>query len=196
MTIQSKRAATLEMRLPDRICMRHKFFVLAAASLAIAVNLTAPSFAKSMKACDAEYEANKVAIQSTVETKTDFIAACLAGTEKIPAESATLSSGTPTPKASTPARTHRSTPTKAAKPKDAPAATGGAVAPTDVGGFSTDEDAKAYCPADTVVWVDAGSGVYHFAGSHNYGATEEAAYLCEADAKAAGEHAAKNEKHP
>jgi Aconitase X len=32
--------------------------------------------------------------------------------------------------------------------------------------------------------------------THNYGHTKQGAYMCEADAKAAGDRAAKNEKHP
>lgn len=69
-------------------------------------------------------------------------------------------------------------------------------APTGAGGFSADAQAKAHCPADTVVWVNTKSGVYHFAGTHNYGTTKQGAYMCEADAKAAGDRAAENEKHP
>jgi hypothetical protein len=47
-----------------------------------------------------------------------------------------------------------------------------------------------------VVWVNNNSGVYHLPGTHSYGHTKEGAYMCEADAKAAGDRAAKNEKHP
>ena len=39
------------------------------------------------------------------------------------------------------------------------------------------------------------SGVYHFAGTSNYGNTKHGAYMCEADAKAAGDRAAMNEHH-
>jgi DNA invertase Pin-like site-specific DNA recombinase len=46
------------------------------------------------------------------------------------------------------------------------------------------------------VWVNTGSGVYHFPGTHNYGHTKQGVYMCEADAKAVGDRAAKNEKHP
>jgi hypothetical protein len=56
--------------------------------------------------------------------------------------------------------------------------------------------ARARCPSDTVVWVNTKSNVYHFAGRRDYGNTKQGAYMCEADAKAAGDRAAKNEKHP
>ena len=40
------------------------------------------------------------------------------------------------------------------------------------------------------------SGVYHFAGTKNFGATKTGAYMCETDATAAGDRASKTEKHP
>jgi hypothetical protein len=67
---------------------------------------------------------------------------------------------------------------------------------TIIGQFQTDPQAKGHCPTDTVVWVNTHSGIYHFAGTHNYGTTKQGAYMCEADAKAAGDRAAANEKHP
>ena len=84
-------------------------------------------------------------------------------------------------------------------PVPAPAATPAkprVVAPAAAGGFTSDAQAKAHCPADTVVWVNTKSRVYHFAGTHNYGTTKQGDYMCEADAKAAGDRAAENEKHP
>jgi hypothetical protein len=51
-------------------------------------------------------------------------------------------------------------------------------------------------PSDTVVWVNSKSHVYHCPGTHNYGTTKEGAYMCEADARAAGDRAAMNEHHP
>ncbi len=80
------------------------------------------------------------------------------------------------------------TPTRTTSSPDdstAPAATG-------AGEFASDQQARAHCPSDMVVWVNTRSGVYHFAGTHNYGHTKEGAYMCEADAKAAGDRAAMN----
>src|SRR6266498_2777429 len=71
-----------------------------------------------------------------------------------------------------------------------------AAAPTAAGQFSTETQAKARCPGDTVVWVNLDSKVYHFAGTRNYGTTKSGAYMCEKDATAAGSRAAKNEKRP
>ena len=61
---------------------------------------------------------------------------------------------------------------------------------------ASDQQALARCPTDTVVWVNTRSRVYHFEATHNYGHTKEGAYMCEADAKAAGDRAAMNEQHP
>jgi hypothetical protein len=97
--------------------------------------------------------------------------------------------GTPPP-AAAPSRQPSRTPTATAKP---PAT---AAAPTAAGQFSTEAQAKARCPGDTVVWVNLESKIYHFAGTRNYGMTKSGAYMCERDATAAGSRAAKNEKRP
>jgi hypothetical protein len=73
--------------------------------------------------------------------------------------------------------------------------------PTKNGEFWYEEQARARCPSDTVVWVNTLSHVYHFPGtsSHGhsyYGHTKEGAYMCEADAKAAGNRPALDERHP
>ena len=63
-------------------------------------------------------------------------------------------------------------------------------------GSASEAQAKAKCPADIVVWVNTKSHIYHFAGNRDYGNTKQGEYLCEAAAKAAGDRAAENEKHP
>jgi hypothetical protein len=42
--------------------------------------------------------------------------------------------------------------------------------------------------------VNESSKIYHFAGHKNYGHTKVGAYMCERDATAAGNRAAKDEK--
>jgi hypothetical protein len=68
--------------------------------------------------------------------------------------------------------------------------------PAMAGQFATEAQAKARCPADTVVWVNLDSKIYHFAGYKSYGTTKSGAYMCERDTVAGGFSAAKNEKHP
>ena len=63
---------------------------------------------------------------------------------------------------------------------------------TGAGQFSTEYEAKARCPGDTVVWVNTKSHVYHYAGTRSYGTTKQGAYMCEADAAAGGDRASKS----
>jgi len=139
--------------------------------------------AKTAKECRTEWQANKAANQAAHVTEKAYVAKCRAGDET-----------TAQPPAAAPAPTPAST-TPAAKPapKPAPAAK---MAPTGGGQFSTEAQAKSSCAGDTVVWVNTRSKIYHFAGHRDYGNTKAGAYMCEKAATAAGDRAAKNEKHP
>ena len=74
----------------------------------------------------------------------------------------------------------------------APAPVRRAARPTGAGEFSTEAEAKARCPSDTVVWLNTKSRIYHYAGTRSYGTTKRGAYMCEADANAAGDRASKS----
>ena len=76
--------------------------------------------------------------------------------------------------------------------QSAPASTPGAPATPRVGEYATELAARARCPSDTVVWVNTPSRIYHYSGTRYYGNTRRGAYMCEADARAAGYRAAKN----
>ena len=145
---------------------------------------------KTASQCDAEYAANKAAIKASGQTKRAFVAACRAGTETIPQGAAAAPAPAPAP---APAQNTGSLFPWQQPAAPAPTAT---AAPTGAGQFASEQQAKYRCPSDTVVWVNTNSGVYHFSGTHNYGHTKQGAFMCEADAKAAGDQAAKNEKHP
>jgi hypothetical protein len=166
----------------------------APAAAAAAPAVTAAAGGKTAKECNAEYAANKDAIKASGQKKKDFVEACRAGTETIPTSAAPAApppaapAAAPPPAAPPPAAAPAPKPS-AAKPKPAAAATG-------AGEFQTEAEAKGRCPTDTVVWVNTKSGVYHFAGTRNYGKTKQGAYMCEADAKAAGRRASEEEKHP
>jgi hypothetical protein len=74
-------------------------------------------------------------------------------------------------------------------------------APVGKGAFRFEDQARAHCPSDTVVWVNTYSRIYHFPGvsyhgQNYYGHTKEGAYMCEGDAKAAGNRPASDERHP
>lgn len=56
------------------------------------------------------------------------------------------------------------------------------------------EDAAAKACKTAVVWGTPESGVYHLKGTRYYGTTITGVWTCEAAAKKAGWHAAKNEQ--
>jgi hypothetical protein len=64
------------------------------------------------------------------------------------------------------------------------------------GGSVSPQQAQYRCPGSTVVWVNEHSHIYHFAGTRDYGNTKSGAYMCESEAQASGNRAAKNERHP
>ena len=165
-----------------------------AAPAPTAAQTPATGVGKTASQCNAEYAANKAAIKASGQTKRDFVAACRAGNETIPQGAAAA----PAPAPAAPAPTMHTVPAPpptqvGPAPVPAPAAT---PAPTGAGEFASEQQARARCPSDTVVWVNTKSHVYHFAGTHNYGTTKQGAYMCEADAKVAGDRAALNETHP
>ena len=69
-----------------------------------------------------------------------------------------------------------------------------AAAAPKTGQFTTEAEAKSSCPSDTVVWVNTGTKVYHYAGASVYGKTKRGVYMCEKETAAAGYRAAKHEK--
>lgn len=72
---------------------------------------------------------------------------------------------------------------------------GGAIAqsPTvQLATFPTEQQAQQHCPADTVVWVNLPSGIYHFKGERWYGNTKSGAYVCQREADQAGDRATRN----
>ena len=154
---------------------------------------TAPASVKTAKLCDAEYAANKDAIKAGGQSKKDFVAACRAGTEVIPAAPATTPAATTTTPAT---RTTTTNTTSNSKPPKTTPSLMATTAPTGANEFASEALAKGHCPAGVVVWVNLKSKIWHWASTKDYGTTEKGAYMCEADATAAGDRAAKNEKAP
>ena len=58
--------------------------------------------------------------------------------------------------------------------------------------FDSEGAAQQHCPKDTVVWLNTNSGIYHEKGMRWYGRTREGAYVCKAEANAAGDHDTRN----
>ena len=68
----------------------------------------------------------------------------------------------------------------------------GAPANSGAGEYATELAARAQCPSDTIVWADTPSRIYHYSGTPLLRANRSGAYMCEANARAAGYRAAKN----
>jgi hypothetical protein len=175
--------------------MRTAFVAALFSALACALVASSPALAqqKTVKACQEEWRANKAANQANKITEKAYVEQCRAGD----APAATPTAAKPAPAPSTPTAAPPPT-TPASAPATAPAPASRTATPTPYGSneFSTEAQAKGKCPADTVVWANLKSKVYHFTGYKNYGDTKTGAYMCEKDATAQGFRAAKNEKHP
>ena len=153
---------------------------------------------KTAKECREEWRANKAANQANGVTEKAYVAQCRGGaataapaTPPAPAPATTVAPTAPAPAPT--AGPARPVPPPATTARPAPSATGNPVGANE---FSTEAQAKARCPTDTVVWVNLKSKIYHFSGTRFYGNTENGAYMCERDTAAAGMRAAKNETHP
>ena len=161
------------------------FLVAAALSLA-----SGAARAESvMKECGDEWKAAKANNTTNGETWQEFLKSCRAQKASAPA-AAPAAAPAPAP-AAAPAPLPLPAPVQAALPKPAPTMHPAAHA-TGAGEFTTEAEAKARCPADTVVWVNTKSHIYHLAGTKSYGTTKQGAYMCEADANAAGDRASKS----
>jgi len=155
---------------------------------------------KTAKACRDEWKANKAANETNGISEKAYVAQCRgvaapAQTTAVPppAPAPTLAPAAPPPAPTTAAPPAKPVASATSTARPAPTAV-----PHPVGAneFSTEAQAKARCPSDTVVWVNTTSKIYHFSGTKNYGNTKSGAYMCERDTAAAGMRAAKNEKHP
>jgi hypothetical protein len=161
-------------------------------ALLIAALASSSTFAqqKTVRACTDEWRANRAENQAKGVTLQAYVAQCRRGTAQAaptvapPATTAAPPASTAAPPATAPAR-----PAPIAR-TPAPAQ------PLGANQFTSEAQAKARCPAGTVVWANLKSNIYHFSGGRAYGHTKSGAYMCEQDAQSAGMRAAKNEKRP
>ena len=135
---------------------------------------------KTAKECRTEWQANKADYQAKGISQKRYVEQCRTG--GVTAAPAPTAAPTPAPA--------RASATTTARPPTA------ATAPSGAGQYRTEAGAKSHCPADTVVWINLKSKIYHFARTKNYGTTKEGAYICEREAIAQGGRASKNEHHP
>jgi hypothetical protein len=164
---------------------------------ALALATTEAAQAQSvMKQCGDEWKAAKANNTTNGMTWPQFLSQCRtqkAGAATPAAAPAPAPTAAPAPApAAAPAPAPAPAPVQTYQPKPAPTQT--AARPTGAGQFTSEAEAKARCPSDTVVWVNTKgkSHTYHYQGTRWYGTTKQGAYMCEADAGAAGYHASKS----
>ena len=148
---------------------------------------------KTAKECRAEWQANKADNQAKGITEKAYVEQCRAGAT--PAAASPPAAPAPA-ETQAPAETAAPTAAPARAPTPAPPRRAAPATPAGEGQYGTEAEARAHCPADTVVWVNLKSDIYHFAGARSYGKTKEGAYMSEKEALAHGDRASKNEKHP
>jgi hypothetical protein len=160
---------------------------------------------KTAKACRDEWRANKAANQAGGVTEKAYVDQCRTGGAPTQPTAAPAAPPAPAPAPTAAPAAPAPTPTAAAPPPARPApppvstarpAPSTPASPTGANEFSTEAQATAHCPSDTVVWISLSSKIYHFAGTRYYGTTKNGAYMCENDTASAGMRAAKNETHP
>ena len=146
---------------------------------------------KTVAACRAEWRANRAANKVAGVTERAFVAQCRSGAAPAQTTAAPTAPPSPAPTAAPVAR-GPAAPTSPAPSRQS------SLTPNQLSAneFATETQAKARCPADTVVWANLPSRIYHFSDTRYYGQTKHGAYMCERDAVAAGMRAAKNETHP
>ncbi len=137
-----------------------------------------------MKECATEWSGLKAAKQTAGKTYRDFQKECLAkGGSAQPPAGQTATPAATTPPAAPPAAA-----------KQAPAAKAPAAQTLATGQYKSEAEAKGHCPADTVVWVNLNSKIFHYSGNKSYGTTKSGAYMCEKETTSAGFRASKTEK--
>jgi len=143
---------------------------------------------KTAKECRAEWKENKADNEAKGITEKQYVEQCRTGA--VIAAPTPAPTPAPAPGPTLPPARPAPTTTVNTSPPAAP------TAPTGAGQYRTEAEAKGRCFAETVVWVNLKSKIYHFAGTKNYGNTKEGAYMCEREAIAQGDRASKTERHP
>ena len=161
-----------------RVALSALFF---AGALGLAVDRRRAQTQSVMKQCGDEWKAAKANNTTNGMTWQEFLKQCRTQKESSAAPAAAAPAAAPAP-APAPAQTYQ--------PKPVPAQT--AARATGAGQFTTAAEAQARCPSDKVVWLNTKSHIYHYAGTRSYGTTKQGAYMCEADASAAGDRASKS----
>jgi hypothetical protein len=179
-------------RKPASEVMRKSLLLLGAAS-AVALTFAWPMHAdaKTIRASETEWRANKDTLQATGKKKTEFMTECRAQTataKPAPNEATPPAALAPQRRSEAPVNPDTSANTRSSN-------RGPQVLAAD-GQFPTEAAARAHCPREMVVWANTQSKVYHFPGSRTYGTTRKGAFLCASETAPAAIPVANNEKRP
>ena len=177
--------------------MRHSSLWLTTAAALVIASILASSLAASaqsvMKQCGQQWEATKAAGTTNGATWPQFLKDCRAhlgsATSAPPSGGFAPAAPAPAPQTGSLFPSQQSPPPA---PAPAPANSSNA-APTGAGQSASEQETRDRCPE---VWVNERSHIYHFPGTSYYGHTKRGEFMCEADAKAAGDRAAMSERHP
>jgi hypothetical protein len=182
--------------------MRHSLVpLLTAAAIAFGFACAGSTAAKAesvMAACASQWKQAQAAEATGGETWPQFLAQCRTRESSAAAPSSGTFAPAPAP-APVPAPAPASQSGslfpwwQPSAPASTPATNASAPSAPRAGEYTTELAARASCPSDTVVWVNTPSRVYHYSGTHYYGHTKRGAYMCEANARAAGNRAARKE---
>jgi hypothetical protein len=177
--------------------MRHSLVPLLTAAIAFGfacAGSTAAHAESVMKECATQWKAAEAAGTTGGQTWPQFLSQCRARESAAAAPPSGTFAPAPAPAPAPPSQSGSLFPWwQPSAPASAPAPSAGASAAPRAGEYATELAARASCPTDTVVWVNTPSHVYHYAGTHYYGHTKRGAYMCEANARAAGNRAARKE---
>jgi hypothetical protein len=58
--------------------------------------------------------------------------------------------------------------------------------------FTSEAQAQQHCPADTVVWLNLPTKIWHYKGERWYGRTKNGAFVCQKEAAASGARGTSN----
>jgi hypothetical protein len=184
--------------------MRNSFCSLLTAAIVFGLAFGGPTAANAqsvMRTCASEWKQAQAAGTTSGQTWPQFLAQCRTRQSSAAPSPSSGSFAPAPPPAPASAPASQSGSLFPWWQPSAPASAPGAPPVTRVGEYTTELQARARCPSDTVVWVNTPTRIYHYAGTRYYGHTRRGAYMCEADARAAGYRATRNrqreaEAHP
>jgi hypothetical protein len=154
-------------------------------------NVGAPSAGQSaMKICASQWKEAKAAGTTGGQSWPQFLAQCRTNRAAAGSPSGSFA---PAPAAAPAPQSGSLFPWwQPSSPASTPASSVGAPSALRADQYTTELAARARCPSDTIVWVNTPTRIYHYSGTRYYGQTHKGAYMCEADARAAGYRAARN----